>query len=346
MTDDDGGDDDDDGGDDDNDGNDAPEPLPPIPFKSMSLNEQILHLELELKPLLEKRNGMVEVLETTRKLATKLQTKIRDKQKEKAKRSQSLESQIFEVLKQQAGVELTAYHGGSLNGKDIRKVMNDATELFSEFSTILKAGKRDDCELSDDDIDALCRNFRLVFVLWDGAMSYARKKDPTPEDVTKYRRYVDAAVDGHVKLGLSITPKVHLMHKHVEQQMTGVKRGMGDKMEDGIERSHQTGKRSRSQFGRVSNLQIRANAIQRIQYRNSDPEVIQHKQKVEEGSRRKFKQDRQDRKYVEQIREEAQANNRERALEEYEMDNENNNGSALTFLSCLLASNATATTEE
>ena len=335
--------DDHDDDDDDDNGNDAPLQCP---SNSMSLDEQISHLELELKPLLEKRNQMVEVLETTRKLATKLQIKIRDRQKEKAKTSQSLETQIFEVLKRQAGVELAAYHGGSLNGKDIRKVMNDATELFSEFSTILKAGKRDDCELSDDAIDALCRNFRLVFVLWDGAMSYARKHNPTPEDVTKYRRYVNAAVDGHVKLGLSITPKVHLMYKHVEQQMTEIKRGLGDKTEDGIERSHQTGKRSRSQFGRVTNIQIRANAIQRMQFRNSDPEVIQQKQKVEEGSRRKFKQDRHDRKYAAEIREEERMKNRERALEEYEMDIENDNGCALTFLSRLLSSSAAETTEE
>ncbi len=41
------------------------------------------------------------------------------------KDQQSFETKIFKVLKE-IGVELSSYHGGSLNGKDIRKVMTNA----------------------------------------------------------------------------------------------------------------------------------------------------------------------------------------------------------------------------
>ncbi len=47
---------------------------------------------------------------------------------------------------------------------------------------------------------------------------------------------------GHVTLGLTITPKVYLMFKHVRWQMDNIKGELGDKMEDWIEKVHQVGK--------------------------------------------------------------------------------------------------------
>jgi hypothetical protein len=43
------------------------------------------------------------------------------------------------VLKE-IGVELSSYHGGSLNGKDIEKMMNNASHIFDKFAAILKEG--------------------------------------------------------------------------------------------------------------------------------------------------------------------------------------------------------------
>jgi hypothetical protein len=48
---------------------------------------------------------------------------------------------MFKVLKK-IGVEQSSYHGGSFNGKDIKKVMNNASYLFDKFSLILKIGRR------------------------------------------------------------------------------------------------------------------------------------------------------------------------------------------------------------
>ncbi len=44
------------------------------------------------------------------------------------------------VLKE-VGVELSSYHGGSLNGKDIKKVMNNACHIFDTFLIIFKGGE-------------------------------------------------------------------------------------------------------------------------------------------------------------------------------------------------------------
>jgi len=68
------------------------------------------------------------------------------------------------VLKK-IGVEISSYHGGSLNDKDIRKVMMNACYIFDTFAMIFKAGKRPNCILSDTNINALCMQFREGFVL-------------------------------------------------------------------------------------------------------------------------------------------------------------------------------------
>ena len=151
------------------------------------------------------------------------------------------------------GVELSSYHGGSLNGKDIKKVMNNASHVFDCISVVFKEGKRDDCLLPDAEIESLCLHFCEVFVLWDGAFSLARTVNPMELDVITYRRYVLAAVEGSKALQCTVTPKVHMMLKHVEWQMTNIKGGLGDKMEDWVERLHQTGMRMRQRFCTLQN---------------------------------------------------------------------------------------------
>ena len=74
--------------------------------------------------------------------------------------------------------------------------------------------------MSDANIDALCLQFREVFVLWDGAFSLARTIDPTDIDSSIYCMYVNAVVKGSKDMHCTIAPKVHLMLEHVEWQMT------------------------------------------------------------------------------------------------------------------------------
>jgi hypothetical protein len=44
------------------------------------------------------------------------------------------------VLKE-IGVKLSSYHGGGLNGEDIKKVMNNASHIFDKFAAISKEGE-------------------------------------------------------------------------------------------------------------------------------------------------------------------------------------------------------------
>ena len=104
--------------------------------------------------------------------------------------------------------------------------MANASYIFNLFAIIFKGGKRLNCTLSDANIDALCLQFRVVFVLWDGAFSLARTINPTEMDIKTYRMYVNAAAKGSKDLRCTITPKVHLMLEHVEWQMRNIRGGV------------------------------------------------------------------------------------------------------------------------
>jgi hypothetical protein len=244
--------------------------------------------EINVRTLDEFRNReFVEKLSKARKMLTDQQLKLKTMRTSKVKDQQSIETMIFKVLKE-IGVELSSYHGGSLNGKDIRKVMTNACYIFDTFAMIFKAGKRPNCMLSDANINALCMQFREVFVLWDGTFSLARTVNPTEIDCSTYRMYARAAVKGSKDLRCTVTPKVHLMLEHIEWQMTNIWGGVGDKMEDWVERLHQDGKRKRL------NPIARAHAREKAHSRNMHPDVISQTNKINEGNKRNLAESKTD----------------------------------------------------
>ena len=68
----------------------------------------------------------------------------------------------------------------------------------------------------------------------------------------------------------------------------GIEGGLGDKMEDWIEKLHQVGKQLRARYRTTRNLQKRAAARIRVVHRDTTPAVINQTMKVEETSKRKF----------------------------------------------------------
>jgi hypothetical protein len=79
------------------------------------------------------------------------------------------------------------------------------------------------------------------------------------------------------------------MLKHVRWQMENIPGGLGDKMEDWVEKQHQMGKQERARFCTMKNLQHRSDARARVVHRNSDPVVIAQTLKVDGVSKRKCK---------------------------------------------------------
>jgi len=85
--------------------------------------------------------------------------------KNKGERAAEHETKVFQVLKE-IGVELSSYHGGSLHGKDIKKVMNNASHIFDQFAVIFQEGRGRIvcCQMTGENVYAFLGG--LCFVGW------------------------------------------------------------------------------------------------------------------------------------------------------------------------------------
>jgi hypothetical protein len=169
---------------------------------------------------------MVEKLKKARHTLVDQQAKLKVMRQAKVRGQQSIETTRIKVLKE-IGVELSSYHGGSLHGKDIKKVMNNASYIFDQFAAIFKEGKRKECLLVDADINLMCLHFWEVYVLWNGAFLLARMINPTYEDADTYQTFLLAEVHGSNILQCPITPKVYTMLRYVQWQMKNIPGGGG-----------------------------------------------------------------------------------------------------------------------
>ncbi len=82
---------------------------------------------------------LIKKLKKARHTLSDQQLKLKVMQTAKGKKEHSVERKMFKMLKD-IGVELSSYHGKSLNGKDIKKVMNNATSFLMSLLSSLKQG--------------------------------------------------------------------------------------------------------------------------------------------------------------------------------------------------------------
>ena len=258
-----------------------------IQNKIAELSQQLMDCEARHKPLDDERKLIVKEIDKGRGMITRLKAKLVEFRSVRKKTDGGLEDLMLRVLRS-IGVELTRYHGGTLAGMDVKKLVANASFVFDEFAKILKAKKRSECRLSDDDIDRLCEEHKQCLLLWDGAFSLARGINPTDHDCNLYLCYVKAAVDCHIRLGISVTPKVHLMLCHVYDQMKNIPGGLGEKMEDWVELMHQIGARARRRFRTTRDVKMRAGFKARMDQRGSRADIKKRISEVAEETKRNF----------------------------------------------------------
>ena len=251
--------------------------------------QQYCEMGREEEPLAAQREVITSRLSNLKAYLSEMKKKLTSFRSVRKRASDSLESKLFAVLKK-IRVELAAYHGGSLTGKDIKKVMDNSEYVFDSFKGILQEGKK--ASLPDDfnsTIESTCEKFKSTFLLWDGAFSYARKVNPTSKDREMFERFVRAAVTSHREVGCNITHKVHLMLHHVGWQMGEIEDGLGDYVEDWIEQAHQTGAKIRKRWRTTIDVAVRDVGRSRSEWRNSHPAVIAHGDAVHDRATRDLK---------------------------------------------------------
>jgi hypothetical protein len=116
----------------------------------------------------------------------------------------------------------------------------------------------------------------------------ARLINPTDEDSDTYQTFILVAVHGSKILQCSITPKVHAMLRHVQWQMKNLPGGMGDKMEDWVERLHQWGMQQHRHFHTVQDPLVCALAREKATSCNMHPNVLAQVEATDMGNKQKL----------------------------------------------------------
>ena len=84
------------------------------------------------------------------------------------------------------------------------------------------------------------------------------------------------------------------MLEHVEWQVTNIRGGLGDNMEDWVKRLHQDGKQKQLHIHTVQNPIARVHAREKAHSRNMHPDVISQTNKINEGNKRNLAESKTD----------------------------------------------------
>ena len=132
-----------------------------------------------------------------------------------------------------------------MEGRSIRKLMMLGPVVFAEIAKYLKDSmqpelSRDKGMASNKEITTVCTAYGRVYLLLDSCFSFIYRIRNRPATETEKQTLEDRIEVLKVQweeIGLSITPKMHLMLNHVLKQI-GTINGYGSMCEDHIERNH------------------------------------------------------------------------------------------------------------
>jgi hypothetical protein len=107
------------------------------------------------------------------------------------------------------------------------------------------------------------------------------------------RRSVDMLAEGHCEV---YSGSIEFIYdgKDVQWQMKNILGGLGDKMEDWVERQHQWGMRQRMRFCTVQDPLVRALAREKATSRNTHPDVLAQVDATNTGNKRKLSEKKAD----------------------------------------------------
>jgi hypothetical protein len=187
------------------------------------------------------------------------------------------------------GITSAAYHGGKLNGVDCRELLSRGKSIFECFKGCLLAVSHPG-RCSDDIIVQACDLHRDICVTLDSLTSKLRMKNGEPQenDFVIAEKNLENLHYLWTQAQLNFTPKIHGLLNHAVEQMRRFQ-GIGDTLEDDVERIHQISAKIESRVSRMKNKGQQAHVhskMEAIQNCNLVKEKIEASQTL---SKRVFK---------------------------------------------------------
>ena len=207
----------------------------------------------------------------------------------------------LEVSLYKNGIERPVYHGGDLTGVMVKKLFQNIDVVLDYFKTIIM--NVNDRSADDREVELICERYNQLGFLFDAVFSIARTQSGRLTNNMKYdtRRYVKAALATWRSLRLSMLgPKVHAIEDHLVSSMEEW-HGIGDFIEDFVEKGHQQYLKDCDRTSRLKNKQLIQNAHNRYEQRRQQKMVIKAQEMIKEATSRKRKRGVEERKHNKKV---------------------------------------------
>jgi hypothetical protein len=260
-----------------------------------NFNQQIQQINQSCRLVKDQVNSIEYRLKIKSKQIQKLKSEIKELQWKRRNVGSTLYT-TFEKILQNNGVTIQAYHGGTLTGGAIVILLQKHEKIMDEVEAAciekLIARENDNLPIRPPPVNLVRAKLQLhkeLFQAQDAVYSHLRLIDPTPAEKRETRRRISIMEKLWHEMRLSETPKAHLIFKHAadDQDKFG---GLGDKVEDPIEKRHQEQVRLDTILARMrGGFCARMKTQQRYEWRNNNPQVLKQIETVHAKSKRKFK---------------------------------------------------------
>jgi hypothetical protein len=165
-----------------------------------------------------------------------------------------------------------AYHGGTFNGVHCRLLMADAEPIFEDIKAYLLSVDHETNIETEAEIIKNCDTMKHLLVELNTFFSILRMPFGTPKE-EQFTMLEEALVQIKKlwnELGLSHTPKYHVLLRHALEQMRRID-GLGEMLEDHVEKSHQGMDKFHQRVATLRNYEMRAKCYSHHEKTANDP---------------------------------------------------------------------------
>ncbi len=235
--------------------------------------------------------------------ANKLRVEINDSVSERRNRENGADGMLDDIL-QNHNIPVKVWHGTTMTYGACRDLMTKCEAVMSDIEADWIGRIRERNKHLDQDEHEACRSYteeeakqiiekvKDMLLVQDVLFSHVRTMNPTWKEVKRVRRSIKMLEKLIPEVGVSKTPKIHTELAHLVREMIRLC-GLGDKVEEWLEKIHQMFKRMRYLTQRMpTGWESQMRTIHKYMWRDSDPFVIYEANRVKKVLERKLRDEK------------------------------------------------------
>jgi hypothetical protein len=274
--------------------------LPKGDPRAVQLLEAHTALRAHIAVLTEEYEALEKEKPVLRAKIKKLTAAVNEAKKKRIGDRDGLDTIINRIMREIAGIIPQAFHGGSLNGVDCRRFLDNVEEIFELIKDEAMSRIRDDRykkqggKMTESELEDTMSQYEKILDVMDVCFSKLRTPAPTEDEKNEADEAVFVLKKLWINAGINITPKAHVLFEHAIKQFRRIPGGIADKAEDFVEKFHQTAKGLAHITGRMPKQCYKQQQMIQVkrQLARNNPHVQRHRKLVQEKSRRNFKKPR------------------------------------------------------